>query len=425
MDMLGGFGTPASSGVIRYPQDYAQAQAAGLDLTRDSFTQDELDGLPGEDRRWSWVEIDLGAIAHNVNVARHALKNSTRLMAVVKADAYGHGAVRVARTALHAGANQLAVATVDEGVKLRQAGITAPIVLLSEPPLTAVPLLLHYNIIPSVYTAEFAIGYAEIADTHNLKAPFHLAINTGMNRIGVKYDEASEFVSQISFHRALEQVGTFTHFATADCPETFDFNIQFSRFKDAVESIRNSGGMPGLVHCANSAALLRYPETHFDMARLGISLYGYHPCAETQGYYTLKPAMSVHARITAVNSPALSEGVSYGMHYRSLGTGKICVVPIGYADGLPRALSGRTGFVYNGRVVRQVGNICMDQCMFEVDMRRHGTRPLPEPQVGDEVLIAGEGCGASVPIEELSVMLGTIPHELCCGFGIRMPRVYK
>ena len=426
MELLGGFGTPAPNGVSAkaYPDDYAVAPLLNNDAGQ-GLDCKEADKILGEDRRWSWVEVDLGAIAHNTSVARHTLPSSARLMAVVKADAYGHGAVRVARTALQAGASQLAVATVSEGVELRKAGIEAPILVLSEPPVSAAPLLLAYNLMPTVYTPEFAIGYAEVADLHGMRAPFHLAINTGMNRIGVPFDKVVEFARQISFHRALVQEGTFTHFATADCPETFDFTIQFNRFKEAIQALRAAGVNPGIVHCANSAALLRYPQTHMDMARLGIALYGFHPCSETQGHYDLRPAMSVHARITAINTPAISEGVSYGMHYRSSGTSKVCVVPLGYADGLPRALSGRTGFIYNGQVCNQIGNICMDQCMFEVDMRRHGTHPVLEPQIGDEILIAGT-CGlGSIPIEELCMMLGTIPHEMCCNFGLRMPRVYK
>ncbi|WP_314921959.1 alanine racemase [Slackia exigua] len=390
----------------------------------ESFGADRLADIESDERRWSWVEIDLGAIRHNTYANKRCLKPGTRLMAVVKADGYGHGAVQVARTALSAGASQLAVATVDEGIELRRAGIAAPILILSEPPASAAPLLLQHDIMPSVYTPEFAIAYAELADAHGMRAPYHLALNTGMNRIGVRHDEVVEFARQISFHRALDQVGTFTHFATADCAETLDFNLQFRRFADAIEGMRVAGIDPGIVHCANSAALLRYPETHMDMVRMGISLYGFHPCPETRGAAVLKPAMSVHARITAVNAPQLSEGVGYGLHYRSTGSVRICTVPVGYADGFARALSGRTDFIYGGRRCHQVGNICMDQSMFEVDMRSLGTRPRLDPQVGDEVVVIGEKDGLSVGVEELCDVLGTIPYEVCCALAMRMPKVY-
>lgn len=394
------------------------------ELCAAELSDESLADIEYRDRRWSWVEIDLGAIRHNVQVVKRRLKPGTRLMAVVKANAYGHGAVEVARTALASGAAMLGVATVGEGVELREAGIEAPILILSEPPASAVPLLLKHDITPSVYTSEFAVQYGEFADRHGMRAPYHLAVNTGMNRIGVRHDEALDFLRRISFHRALDLEGVFTHFATADSVETLDFNMQFRRFKELVTSIRQAGINPGIVHCANSAALLRYPETHFDMVRLGISLYGYHPCPETRPYFDLRPAMSVHARITAVNTPPMSEGVSYGMHYRSPGSVKICVVPVGYADGYRRALSGRTSVVYDGRLCRQVGNICMDQCMFEVDMRSYGTHRRLDPQVGDEVLLVGAQNGVAVTMDEMADALGTIHYELCCLFAMRMPRVY-
>ena len=391
----------------------------------DGFDESKLDAIPWQELRSSWLEIDLGAIRNNTVVARRALSAGTRLCAVVKADGYGHGSVPVAKTALAAGAAYLAVATVPEGVELRKAGIVAPILVLSEPPATAAAVLLHYHLLPSVYTSEFAIAYAEVADSAGMSAPFHLAVNTGMNRIGVRYDQVIDFLRAITFHRALKLEGTFTHFATADCPEEFDFALQFRRFQEVIATMRQFGIDPGLVHCANSAALLRYPKTHMDMARLGISLYGPHPCEETRPYYDLRPAMSLHARITAVNTPPMSEGVSYGMHYRSLGSVKICALSVGYADGFPRALSGQTSVIYNGRLCRQVGNICMDQCMFEVDMRLYGSSSRLDPQVGDEVILMGSQNGACVPIEELAARCGTIPHEIMCALALRLPRVYR
>lgn len=415
---------PSSARSEAFDASQASLGSAGGAAAAGDFSPEALAAIEGRQRRWSWVEVDLGAIRNNVAVAKRRLTPGCRLMAVVKADGYGHGAVEVARTALSAGAVQLAVATVDEGAALRQAGITAPILILSEPPATAIPLLLDYNLMPSVYTAEFAIAYGEMADAHGLRAPFHLAVNTGMNRIGVRFDEAFEFLRQISFHRALEHVGTFTHFATADCAETLDFNMQFRRFTEMVATLRGAGYDPGIVHCANSAALLRYPETHLDMARFGISMYGFHPCPETQGYFDLRPAMSVHARITAVNTPPMSEGVSYGLHYRSPGSVKICAIPVGYADGYARGLSGRTAVVYDGQLCSQVGNICMDQCMFEVDLRSYGTQRRLDPQIGDEVLLVGHVGGVGVSIEDLAETLGTIPHEVCCSLAARMPRVY-
>ena len=389
------------------------------------FDPDRLATIPTVERRWAWVEIDLNAIRRNASAVKHAIGRGCRLMAVVKADAYGHGAVRVAKTALNSGAEYLGVATVDEAIELREALVNAPILVLAQPPASAIPLLLAYKVMPSIYTPDFAISYAEAADALGLRAPYHLKVNTGMNRIGVRHDEVVSFLTQVGFHRALELVGTFTHFATADCPETLDFHIQAKRFIEAVNAIRAAGVNPGIVHAANSAAAIRYPDVRFDMVRLGIGLYGFHPCPETRGAIELVPAMSVRARVTDTRLVPMSEGVSYGLRYRSPGSVKICTIPIGYADGYRRGLSGRIDVVVDGMRVHQVGNICMDQCMFEVDRRVYGTRRRIDPQIGDEVTIVGRQGDAFVTIDEMADILGTIPHEIAIGFGCsRMPRIY-
>lgn len=417
----GGF-TAANAGgdIRRFVRQGADAADGAV-----HFDPDKLATIPPLDRRWAWVEVDLGAIRHNASAVKQQIGRNCRLMAVVKADAYGHGAVRVAKTALNAGAEYLAVATVNEAIQLREGLVNAPILILAQPPASSIPLLLAYKIMPAVYTPDFAISYAEAADALGLRAPYHLALNTGMNRIGVRYDEVVSFLSQVSFHRALELVGTFTHFATADCPETLDFHIQAKRFVEAISAMRTAGVNPGIVHCANSAAAIRYPDVRFDMVRLGIGLYGYQPCPETRPLINLQPAMSVHARVTDTRLVPMSEGVSYGLHYRSPGSVKICTIPIGYADGYRRGLSGHTDVVVDGMRVHQVGNICMDQCMFEVDLRVYGTRRRIDPQIGDEVVVVGRQGDAAVTVEEMCDVLGTIPHEITIGFGCsRLPRVY-
>ena len=177
----------------------------------------------------------------------------------------------------------------NEAIELREALVNAPILVLSQPPETAIPLLLAYKVMPSVYTSEFAIQYAEAADAFGVRAPYHLAVNTGMNRIGVRHDEVVEFMGQVSFHRALDLVGTFTHFATADSAETLDFQIQVKRFIEAVTALRTAGVNPGIVHAANSAAAIRYPDVQFDMVRLGIAMYGLHPSGVTRPMIDLHP----------------------------------------------------------------------------------------------------------------------------------------
>lgn len=249
-----------AEGAFQYARDHARPDGEPA-----QFDPDKLRLIPDVDRRWSWTEIDLNAIRHNTSAVKQRIDNGVRLMAVVKADGYGHGAVRCAKTALNSGADYLGVATVNEAIELREALVNAPILVLSQPPETAIPLLLAYKVMPSVYTSEFAIQYAEAADAYGVRAPYHLAVNTGMNRIGVRHDEVVEFMGQVSFHRALDLVGTFTHFATADSAETLDFQIQVKRFIEAVTALRTAGVNPGIVHAANSAAAIRYPDVQFDM----------------------------------------------------------------------------------------------------------------------------------------------------------------
>ena len=378
----------AASDVLRFAEQGTAAAGAPR------FDPDKLARIPEVDRRWAWVEIDLNAIRHNASAVKQRLNPGTRLMAVVKADGYGHGAVQCAKTALNSGAEYLGVATVDEAIALREAYVNAPILILGEPPATAIPLLLAYKIMPAVYTAEFAIRYAEAADAFGVSAPFHLKVNTGMNRIGVRWDEVVEFARQISFQR----------------------------FSEAVNALRAAGINPGIVHAANSAAAIRYPEVQLDMVRLGISLYGFYPCPEAYPMIDLKPAMSVKARITDVKTLPVGEGVGYGLNYRSPGAVKICTMPIGYADGFRRGLSGRTDVLLAGRRFHQVGNICMDQSMFEVNLRQRNDL---DPQIGDTVTIVGEQGEASVTIDQMAETLGTIQHEVAIGFGCsRLPRLY-
>ncbi len=389
------------------------------------FDPEKLKEIPERDRRWAWCEIDLNAISHNVKTVRRHIGPGVRLMAVVKADAYGHGAVPCARTALNSGADCLGVATVDEGIELREALLNSPVLVLSQPPLSAIPLLLAYKLTPAIESAEFAIQYAEAADAYGMRAPYHLVINSGMNRIGVRHDEVVEFLNQVSFHRALDLEGVFTHFATADFEETLDFQIQARRFIEAVNAIRNAGYQPGILHAANSAAITRFRDVYFDMVRLGISLYGYPAAEFLRPVLDLQPAMSVHARISSLRTVPMSEGVSYGMHYRSPGSVKICTLPIGYADGLRRSLSGRIDVLFEGQRCHQVGNICMDQCMFEVDLRTYGTRRRFDPQVGDEVVLVGRQGDQAITVEEYCSLLDTIPHEVTILFGnTRLPRIY-
>ena len=377
--------------------------------------------------RWAWVEVDLEAIRHNVRVFRGLTNPPTKLMAVVKADAYGHGAVPVAQACRAAGADAFAVATVEEGVALRAAGIAEPILLLSQPPIEAIGELLDHDIMPSVYDLEFAAQLGEAASGRGRDARYHLAVDTGMDRIGVPWDGVIGFLLVAERLRGIELAGTFTHFATADKTSDWDFALQSKRFGDAVRAMREAGINPGVVHCANTPATVLHPATHYGMVRAGVGLYGLHPCEATRGRLDLRPAMSVRARATRVVRPKVGEGVGYGMTYRvALPSTQIATLPLGYADGLSRRLSNRMEVLYQGMRWRQVGNICMDQCMVEVEpdlALARGTKVRPI-EAGDEVTIVGRDGDEAITLDDLAQELGTINYEVACAFGMRLPKVY-
>ena len=377
--------------------------------------------------RWSWVEIDTSALRRNTRAFQNLLGPRQRLCCVVKADAYGHGAVQCARIMHGVGADMFAVATVDEGRKLREGGISDPILLLSEPPADAVDELLEWDIMPSVYTFEFAMAYGERAASLGRVGKYHMAIETGMNRIGVHYSEAVEFRRNIDFHRGLECDGTFTHFATADEPDGWDYKLQRRRFDEVISELRGAGFDPGIVHCDNTPASILDPSSHYDMIRAGIGLYGLQPCERSADVLSLDPVMSVRARVTRTTYPAMGEGVGYGFTYRvPRARVQICTLPLGYADGLSRTLSNRMEVLYRGERVRQVGNICMDQCM--VAIQSTSRRPAVEAEYGDLMTIIGRDKGNDgedeITMDEMAELRGTINYEVACDFGLRLEKIY-
>lgn len=373
--------------------------------------------------RWAWVEVDQAALRRNVRAFKQLLRPRQKMCCVVKADAYGHGAAACAQVMVRAGADMFAVATVEEGVHLRQAGITLPILVLSEPPVTAINALLQFQLMPSVYTVEFALALGESAVAHGMVAKYHMAIETGMNRIGVRSTDVVEFRRSIDFHRGLVCDGVFTHFATADDPDGWDFQLQVKRFEEAVAAMRGAGFDCGTVHCNNTPATVLSPATGCDMVRVGIGLYGLQACERTRARMTLEPVMSVRARITRTIRPAMGEGVGYGFTYRvPRAAVQICTIPVGYADGLSRTLSNRMEVLLRGMRLPQVGNICMDQCMFALTQTsRH---PVPEAEDGEVVTIIGRDGDAEITLDEMAKLRGTINYEVACGFGMRLEKVY-
>ena len=384
----------------------------------------------GQDRcpgtRWAWVEIDKGALRRNTRAFKDLLEPGVRMMAVVKADAYGHGAVQCVKVMRAAGADQFAVATVEEGLELREAGITWPILILSEPPMECVQTLVEHDLMPSVYTQGFALAYGECAAALGKVGKYHLALETGMTRIGVNWKDAVEFRRGIDFHRGLSCAGTFTHFATADVPGDWTFALQFKRFTEAISAMRGAGIDCGLVHCDNTPATILYPDTHLDMCRVGVGLYGMQPAESTRPHISLDPVMSVRAKVTRVIYPETGAGVSYGLTYTvARQNTQIATIPVGYADGLSRTLSDKMDVLVHGTRCPQVGHICMDQCMFAVDVNtRRAVRPMDEVHYGDVVTILGADGNERITAEEMAELRGTINYEVTCNFGMRLEKVY-
>lgn len=366
--------------------------------------------------RWAWVEVDLGAIRQNVTTLKARTAPGTLFMAVVKADGYGHGSVPVARAALEAGADRLGVATVTEASTLRQAGISAPLHLLSEPPESAVDAILDLDVIPAIVTREFAGALGRAAARRGVTARYHLKIDTGMNRIGVKHEDAPEFAAMLSEFPGLALEGTFTHFATADVPGDWDFSRQLQRFREALAGMKTERVDPGIVHAANSPATILSSESHFHMVRCGISIYGLHPSRSTYAEIELAPAMAVKARATLVKRIGMGEGVSYGLTWHAGASAVIATLPLGYADGVHRVLSGRMDVLAGGRRLPQVGRVCMDQLMFDA-----GKSAVAR---GDEIVLVGTQGDERITMDEVAQTADTINYEMASAFGMRLERVY-
>ncbi|MHB9002789.1 MAG: alanine racemase [Coriobacteriia bacterium] len=367
--------------------------------------------------RFAQVDIDLGAVRANVGALKGLTARGTSFMAVVKADAYGHGAVPVARAALEAGADRLGVATIEEAVQLRAAGVTAVVQLLSEPPVQAIPLVLEHGIVTTVATRDFAVELGRQAAATGAQALFHLKVDTGMNRIGVCAEDARELVGSLAGFPGLVHEGTFTHFATADVPGDWDFDRQLKRFTSTLIALRDEGIDPGIVHAANSAATILHPESHFHMVRCGIAIYGLHPASSTYESVALSPAMSVKARASFVKRIGIGDGVSYGLTWHAAAPTTIVTLPLGYADGLHRVLSNTMEVLLGGVRCAQVGRICMDQFMVEAP------RGLTV-RLGDEAVIVGSQGIETISMDAVASAAGTINYEMACSFGMRMPRVY-
>ncbi len=365
-----------------------------------------------------WAEIDLGAVRANVHALREHCAPA-QLLAVVKADGYGHGAVPVARAALEAGAAALGVALVEEGIELREAGIDAPILVLSEPVAEAAASVVGYGLTPVVYTLAGIDALAKaVADrgSHD-RLRVHLKVDTGMHRVGCRVDEAVDLAAEVVDRHELELAGVCTHLAAADEPGNQFTAEQLARFHDVLATLRAHGLPTGIVHACNTAGALDWPAARFDLVRVGIGIYGLAPADELEGRVELVPAMSVKARVSHVKSVPAGARVSYGLRYETSRPSRIATVPIGYADGVPRELPHHGGVaLVRGRRCPMAGTVTMDQLMLDV-----GDLPV---EVGDEVVLIGRQGDEEVTAASWARAMGTIAYTIVCGIGPRVPRVY-
>jgi alanine racemase len=368
--------------------------------------------------RPAWEEVDLDAV--RANARRLAdLAAPARLLAVVKADAYGHGAVPVATAALDAGATWLGVALVEEGTALRAAGLDAPVLVLSEPPPEAADAVVAAGLTPVVYTEPGIEALAKaVADAaRDEPLPVHLKVDTGMHRVGCDPGRARSLVEAVAARPELDLEGICTHCAVADEPDRAETRAQLDEFQRLLDSLDGAAARPRVVHAANSAALLAFPDSRFDLVRVGIALYGVAPGPAVADRVALEPALSLRARVTYVKDLPAGAGVSYGLRYALAAAGRVATVPVGYADGVPRNLGLAGGeALIGGRRHPIAGAVTMDQLMVDA-----GDAPV---EVGDEVVLLGRQGGEAITAEEWAARLGTIAYEIVTGIGPRVPRRY-
>jgi alanine racemase len=366
----------------------------------------------------TWSEVDLSAIAHNVRQLKEHIGPQTRLAAVVKANAYGHGVVPVARVALENGAERLGVGRVEEGAALRQAGIEAPILLMCyATPVQAAEIVRH-RLTPTVNSLELAQALsAAVAEQGEANLPLHIKVDTGMGRFGLLPEELLDFARALARLPGLSLEGIYTHFCTADEPDTSHTDQQFDHYQQLVAQLEEAGIRIPIQHVANSAATLRFPQMHLDLVRCGISLYGLSPSPDVEAPFPLRPAMALKSRVGRVRTLPAGWGISYGRDYVTTEPTLVALVPLGYGDGYHRLLSNRGAVLIGGQRAPLLGRVCMDQ--FVVDVSE-----IEDVHEGDEVVLFGRQGQAELSADEVAAWAGTINYEVVTSVLSRVPRVY-
>lgn len=365
------------------------------------------------------VEVDTQALGHNLGQARRLCGPGVKVLAVVKADAYGHGAVPCARAFVAAGADWLGTALVEEGAELRRAGLLAPICVLSGLAGDDARVLVSSRLTPMVYRADHLASVAAAARAAGLaRYGVHLKVDTGMGRYGVLPADVGAFLDALAAHPGLELEGLATHFACADAGDPDAMEQPLAAWREVEATVWARGLRPRLRHLANSASLLGDRRTHGDMVRPGLMLYGHSPASRLVRRAELRPALSLRTRITHLKEVPAGFPVGYGATFVTSRPSLLATLPIGYADGLPRAVSNRAEMLVRGRRAPVVGRVCMDACVLDVTN-------VPEAALGDEVMIIGRQGSVGIEVEELAGHADTISYEILGGIGKRVPRTYR
>jgi len=365
----------------------------------------------------SQVEIDLDAISFNVQAYKRHLSPQVEIYAVVKGNAYGHGAVPVAKAALAAGANRLAVHRAGEGVELRKAGIEAPILVMGYTPPDGAGLITQWHLTPSLITLEFARALSAQASSVGIILPVQIKVDTGMSRFGLLPDEVLDFLRQLRELPGIFPEGLFTHFATADWEDASFTQRQLNDFYEVLTAAQRDGFDLPLCHAANSAAAMRLPETHFNAVRLGIALYGLDPSEQWPPVFEIRPALTLKSMVSRVRDLPPGSGISYGRTYITHANTRAALVPVGYGDGYHRSLSNRGSVLIHGQRAPILGRVCMDQFVVDVSA-------IADVKQDDEVILIGKQGDDQIRAEEVAHLAGTINYEVTTSLLPRLPRLY-
>lgn len=366
-----------------------------------------------------WAEVDLDAVEYNIkNIVKAS--NNREVIAVVKADAYGHGAVDIIPTLLENGVSRLAVAVITEAIEIRKNNIKAPIMLLGFTPLEYCENLVKFDIEQTIYDLEYAKKLSDIGIKNDKKIKVHVALDTGMGRIGFMPSVQNvQKVKEICALDGIEVVGIFTHFATSDEKDKSYTYEQFNKTKWFIDALKKENINIPIKHVSNSGAIIDMPETFLDAVRAGIILYGYYPSDDVcKEKLKIKPILTLKTQVSHVKEMEKDMYISYGRTFKTERKSKIATIPIGYADGYSRLLGGKAKVIIKGKFAKVVGRICMDQCMIDVT-------DIDEVKVGDEVILLGEDNGLKYNADDMARDMGTINYEILCMIKQRIPRVYK